>query len=82
MCIRDSHILEVDGTDLAVRFKGAGKPADQQMRIMFDVAHHQQRKDAQRDFRHGETLDGFMSEDEVAAASILVMFLMEGPIPR
>ena len=73
------HILEVDGTDLAVRFKGAGKPADEQMRIMFDVAHHQQRKDAQRDFRHGELLDGFMSEDEVAAASILVNVFDGGP---
>ena len=27
------HILEVDSTDIAVRFKGAGKPADYQMRI-------------------------------------------------
>jgi hypothetical protein len=73
------HILEVDGTDLTVRFKGAGKPAGQQMRIMFDVAHHQLRKDALRDFRHGELLDGFMSEDEVSAASIVVNLFDGGP---
>ena len=69
----------MNGTDLAVRFKGTGKPADEQMRIMFDVAHHQQSRDAQRDFRHGELLDGFMSEDEVAAASILVNVFDGGP---
>ena len=52
------------------------------MRIMFDVAHHQQRKDAQRDFRHGKLLGGFMSEDEVAAASILVNVFDGGPNTR
>ena len=38
------HVLEVDSTDVSVRFKAAGKPADFQMRIMYDVMHHQQRK--------------------------------------
>lgn len=73
------HILEVDGEDLAVRFKGAGKPADYQMRIMFDVAHHQLRADGVRDFRMGELLDGRMSSDEVAAAAILVNLFDGGP---
>ena len=73
------HILEVDGTDLAVRFKGAGKPADYQMRIMFDVAHHQLRADGLRDFQAGELLDGRMSEDEVAAAAIVVNLFDGGP---
>ena len=49
------------------------------MRIMFDVTHHQLRKDALRDFRHGELLDGLMSEDEVAAASIVVNLFDGGP---
>ncbi len=73
------HILEVDGTDLAVRFKGAGKPADFQMRIMFDVAHHGLRADGVRDFKEGQLLDGRMSGDEVAAASILVNLFDGGP---
>ena len=73
------HVLEVDGADLSVRFKGAGKPAEEQMRIMFDVAHHQSRKDALRDFKHGTLLDGFMSEDEVFAASVLVNLFDGGP---
>ena len=73
------HILEVDGTDMAVRFKGAGKPADYQMRIIFDVAHHQLRADGLRDFASGQLLDGSMSIDEVPAATILVNLFDGGP---
>ncbi len=73
------HILEVDGTDMAVRFKGAGKPASHQMRIMFDVSHHQLRADAMRDYRQGQLVDGRMSSDEVDAASILVNLFDGGP---
>ena len=73
------HILEVDGTDMEVRFKGAGKPADFQMRIIFDVAHHQLRANGLRDFQAGQLLDGRMSTDEVAAASVLVNLFDGGP---
>lgn len=73
------HILEVDSTDLAVRFKGAGKPADHQMRIVFDVAHHQVSINGIRDDQMGELLDGRMSSDEVAAASIVVNLFDGGP---
>ncbi len=73
------HILEIDGTDLAVRFKGARQPADFQMRIMFDVAHHQLRPDGMRDFKHGALLDGRVSADEIAATSILVNLFDGGP---
>ena len=34
------HVLEVEGTDMAVRYKGSGRPVGEQMRIMFDVSHH------------------------------------------
>lgn len=70
---------EIDGTDLAVRFKGARQPVDFQMRIMFDVAHHQLRADGVRDFRHGSLLDGRLSADEVAATAILVNLFDGGP---
>lgn len=73
------HILEVDSTDLAVRFKGAGKPADQQMRIRFDVAHHQLRANGMRDFKAGQLLDGRLSQDELAAATIMVNLFDGGP---
>ena len=73
------HILEVDSTDLVVRYKGAGEPADQQMRIRFDVTHHQPEANGMRDFRAGQLLDGRMSQDELAAASIMVNLFDGGP---
>ena len=73
------HVLEVDSTDVAVRFKGAGKPADYQMRIVFDAAHHQLNGNGMRDFREGELLDGRMSQDELAAAAIIVNLFNGGP---
>ena len=73
------HILEVDSTDIYVRFKGAGKPANHQMRIRFDVAHHQLRADGIRDFSAGQLLDGHMSQDQLAAAIIMVNLFDGGP---
>lgn len=73
------HVLEVDGTDVTVRFKGAGRPQDYQMRIMYDVAHHGLRADGLRDFRHGELFDGRMAQHFVPAASVLVNLFDGGP---
>ena len=73
------HILEVDGADAKVRFKGAGRDAGEQMRIMYDVHHHAIRPDGVRDFRHGELFDGRMSVTQVPAASVLVNLYDGGP---
>ena len=73
------HILEVDSTDVTVRFKGAGKPADYQMRIVFDVAHHQLNVNGIRDFKAGELLDGRISQDHLNAAAIIVNLFDGGP---
>jgi len=76
------HVLEVDGADVAVRFKGAGRAADYQMRIMYDVHHQSLRVDGLRDFRHGELFDGRMTIDQVPAASVLVNLFDGGPKSR
>jgi len=76
------HVLQVDGTDASVRFKAAGKPADFQMRIVFDVAHHGLRVDGMRDFRTGELFDGRFSVDNVPAAEVLVNLFDGGPKSR
>ena len=73
------HVLEVRGTDLSVRYKGAGLPVDEQMRIVFDVAHHGLRPDATRDYAMGELMDSRMRSDELAAASIVVNLFDGGP---
>ena len=73
------HVLEVDGTDATVRYKAAGFPADYQMRILFDVAHHGIRADGMRDFRAGELFDGRFGVDSVPAAALLVNLFDGGP---
>jgi len=73
------HILEVDGSDVSVRFKGAGRSADYQMRVMYDVAHHGTRVDGLRDFRQGELFDGRIGVSRVHAASVLVNVFDGGP---
>ncbi len=73
------HILEVDGVAVTVRFKAAGKPADYQMRVIYDVAHHGLRADGMRDFRTGELFDGRFSVESVPAAEVLVNLFDGGP---
>jgi len=73
------HVLSVDGAKASVRFKAASESKDFQMNIMFDVHHGGLRPDGMRDFRHGELLDGRMSIDQVAAASVLVNLFDGGP---
>jgi hypothetical protein len=73
------HILEVDGTKAEVRFKAAGKPADHQMRVMFDVAHHTHNAHIYDDYQMGALLDGEMLANEVPAASLLVNLFDGGP---
>jgi hypothetical protein len=73
------HVLEIDGTDASVRFKAARFPERHQMRVVLDVAHHRFRDEALRDFRPGAHLDGRLSVDEVAAASVVVNLFDGGP---
>ena len=49
------------------------------MRIRFDVAHHQLQPNGIRDFKAGQLLDGHLSQDELAAASIMVNLFDGGP---
>ena len=76
---RGYHILEVDGAQASVRYKAAGRSADYQMRIMFDVVHHGLRAPGLRDYRAGELFDGRMSVRQVPAAGVLVNVFDGGP---
>ena len=75
---RGYHRMLVDGTDMRVAFKAAGRPENYQMRIMLDAAHHGP-SGGYRDFRPGELHDGRINEDQVAAASIIVNLFDGGP---
>ena len=76
------HLLEVDGTELTVRYKAAGLPAEHQMRVMIDSAQHLARPEATRDHRPGELLDADLSVDQVPAARVLVNLFDGGPRSR
>ena len=75
---RGYHRMQVNGTDLRVNFKAAGRPESHQMRIMVDAAHHGP-QGGYRDFRPGELYDGRINEDQVAAASVVVNLFDGGP---
>jgi len=76
------HVLEVDGTDLRVRYRAAGGGDAPPLRVLLDTAHHQYRPEATRDFRHGELSDGRLSVDQVAATRVLVNLFDGGPRSR
>lgn len=73
------HILEVDGTSFQTRYQAAGRPESHQLRVVFDVAHHGQRNEILKDHRPGALLDGRFSEDELAAAQVVVNLFDGGP---
>ncbi len=73
------HILTVDGERVQARYKAAGFPADYQMRILFDVAHHGTGARGRRDYRTGELFDGRFPSSHLSAAQILVNFFDGGP---
>ncbi len=73
------HVLHIDGVNVKVRYKAAGKPVDWQMRIVFDVAHHGTGRNLFRDFRPGELLAGRLTVDEVPAADVYVNLFDGGP---
>lgn len=75
---RGYHRMQVDGNQMKVAFKAAGRPEDYQMRIMLDAAHHGPRG-AYRDFRPGELYDGRIHQDQVAAADVVVNLFDGGP---
>lgn len=76
------HVLTIDGTELSIRYKALGRPADYQMRILFDADHHLRSPDTLRDFRPGELLDGRLSVDAVPSADLLVNLFDGGPRSR
>ena len=76
---RGYHLLDVDGNRAQVRYRAIGRPADLQMRILFDVWHNAGRPDMLRDFRPGEMYDGRMGIDELPSAALVVNLFDGGP---
>ncbi len=73
------YIMTVSGTDVTVRYKAAGRPADHQMRIMFDSQYHRYSPNAMRDYALGELLGSPISVDQVHATEVVVNVFNGGP---
>lgn len=73
------YILAIDDVKASVRFKAASQDPSYQMRITFDRAFHSDNANGLRDFRHGELLDGRMTEEQTGSTYVYVNLFDGGP---
>jgi len=66
------YVMTVDGSQYALRFKAAGKPAGYQMQIMLDSSYHRYNQSGMRDFRMGQLLGSPIDRDQVPSTEVLV----------
>jgi hypothetical protein len=76
---RGYYLLEVDGSDVTVRFRAFGRPADHQMRIQLDSAFPRPDPGVHRDFRHGELHDTRIALSQVPSTELVVNLFDGGP---
>lgn len=76
---RGYYLMEVDGTDVTLRFQAAGKPADHQMRILLDGGFPRPDADTWRDSRHGELLGNRFEIEQLYSTRVLVNLFEGGP---
>jgi hypothetical protein len=74
--------LLVDGVEATVRFRAAGEPASEQMRVMIDTGFPRHQPAIRRDFRHGELHDLRLSRASLGAAELVVNLFDGGPHSR
>jgi hypothetical protein len=76
---RGYYLMEVDGTDIRLRFRATGRPADHQMRITLDTGFPRQREEIRRDYRHGELLGNRIEASQLYSTQVLVNLFDGGP---
>jgi hypothetical protein len=79
---RGYYVMEVDGSDLRVRFKAAGKAESHQMRLSFDSLYHGYSPNGIRYLRRGEATSGRMTRDHLFATELVVNLFNGGPNSR
>ena len=72
-------VLSIDGNEAVAHFRGAGRPATEQMRIGFDRAFHQLGASILRDYRPGELQAGPLLVDELPSTDVYVNLFNGGP---
>ena len=73
------YIMEVDGTDVSMRFNAAGRSPDDQMRIVLDAWFHQYSESSRRDYRMGQMTRGAITVDQVPSTDVIVNLFDGGP---
>jgi hypothetical protein len=73
------YVMEIDETEVSMRFKAAGEPADHQLRIVLDASFYQYAEAARRDYRMGQLSRGPITLDQVPSTDVVVNLFDGGP---
>jgi len=73
------YVMDVDGNTATLRFHAAGKPADDQMRILLDAWFYQYSESARRDYRAGQLTRGAITREQLPATDVVVNLFDGGP---
>ena len=73
------YVMHVDGTDVRMEFRPAGKPRDFQLRITLDPWFWRHREDGARRYAPGELIRGRITVDQVPSTDIAVNLFNGGP---
>jgi hypothetical protein len=73
------YVMTVDGTDVTMRFKAAGKSPDEQMRITFDAVYHRDDKGVMRDYEPWQLTGPRIHTDQIYATRVKVNLYDGGP---
>ncbi len=73
------NILTIAGNEPTLRFQAAGRPADDQMRIVFDSHFHRTSANSLRDYAPGALLGSPIAVEQVFATDVIVNLFNGGP---
>ncbi len=73
------YVMEVDGADVSLGFRAAGRPASHQMRVVLDSAFHRYSDAGVRHTRPGEPVGLRVNREQLFATEVVVNLFDGGP---
>jgi hypothetical protein len=73
------YFMDVRGTEVAMRFKAAGRPASEQMRVVLDTSFHVGSQTSLHNYRLGEILRSPIHVDQAYSTRVIVNLYDGGP---
>jgi hypothetical protein len=73
------YFMDVRGTDVSMRFKPAGRPADEQMRVVLDTSFHVGSQSSLHNYRLGEILRPPIHVDQAYSTRVVANLYDGGP---